>query len=567
MAHSNSQDSYHSSSLGHTKMPKLNSQEDWESWKLKSTALFRHKKWDSILQQERPQEPQMVPSPEAVERRNVQIAALYRICPLATPEMERRLPILGPQERRETISEFSQRCEDFDTKNGDLWSFLILHCEGDAEAEVKNAAAHNGQQAWHKLVTRFGIVTTSTRVTCIKEMLAMRQGDIPIASYVTKWQNVLRKLRTDANVPLDQTIEAILFLMSLGAKYDNFHDMQVMKTLLKPQTIFHEAVEYESARRHRDDEGNTADVGLYTGAPSRNNQQQRHQNQDQRSDQRGPLCKFGNKCFNQRKGRCNQWHPGKCNSDPNCTRANCRFTHTVDHVGDPERKGGKGRQDQRGTKRKVTFGQDSNQRHAKTQANLAALRKQHEIAKQRISDHGGDPKDFGLFAIYRPSVVPRLSREHAFAAQANTATTFRFDTGASDHFGKTDLPLHNSRSIAGECTIADGHSIKISQTGECRTTLADGTPATFDVKTSPGFAFNLFSGVKAVNDGCRVVLDQKQSYIHHKSSDTIIPLTLDDHGWTLKLDLDAPSAGDHALVGDLDAPTTTAPPRSEDSST
>lgn len=122
-------------------MPKLNSQEDWESWKLKSTALFRHKKWDSILQQERPQEPQMVPSPEAVERRNVQIAALYRVCPLATPEMERRLPIFGPQERQETISEFSQRCEDFDTKNGDLWSFLILHCEGDAEAEVKKRSS------------------------------------------------------------------------------------------------------------------------------------------------------------------------------------------------------------------------------------------------------------------------------------------------------------------------------------------------------------------------------------------------------------------------------------------
>ena len=151
-------------------MPKLSCQENWESWRIKSTALFRHKKRDDNLLHDRPKEAQMIPSPEAVERRNLQIAALYRVCPLATPEIEQNLPVLGPQERRETISEFSKRCEDYGTKNGDLWSFLIMHCEGDAEAEVKNAPTHNGQQAWHKLVTRFGIVTTSTRVTCIKEM-------------------------------------------------------------------------------------------------------------------------------------------------------------------------------------------------------------------------------------------------------------------------------------------------------------------------------------------------------------------------------------------------------------
>ena len=54
---------------------------------------------------------------------------------------------------------------------------------------------------------------------------------------------------------------------------------------------------------------------------------------------------------------------------------------------------------------------------------------------------------------------------------------------------------------------------------------------------------NLFSGFRAVKDGCRVVLDKNDSYIVHKETNTRFPLHMTATGWDLILRNGSEAAG------------------------
>ena len=54
---------------------------------------------------------------------------------------------------------------------------------------------------------------------------------------------------------------------------------------------------------------------------------------------------------------------------------------------------------------------------------------------------------------------------------------------------------------------------------------------------------NLFSGFRAVKDGCRVVLDKDDSYIVHKETKTRFPLHMTATGWDLILRNGSEAAG------------------------
>ena len=54
-------------------------------------------------------------------------------------------------------------------------------------------------------------------------------------------------------------------------------------------------------------------------------------------------------------------------------------------------------------------------------------------------------------------------------------------------------------------------------------------------KKSNQFSHNLYSALQAVKGGCKCVLDLDSSYIEHKASGKVYPLTLTSTGWDLTL--------------------------------
>jgi hypothetical protein len=85
-------------------------------------------------------------------------------------------------------------------------------------------------------------------------------------------------------------------------------------------------------------------------------------------------------------------------------------------------------------------------------------------------------------------------------------------------------------------TASEGRSIQLTQQGVFTSEVPEEEVAMeFDVKQGKEFALNLFSGFRAVKDGCRVVLDEDYSFIEHKGSGAKFPLKMTSAGWDLEL--------------------------------
>jgi hypothetical protein len=152
-------------------------------------------------------------------------------------------------------------------------------------------------------------------------------------------------------------------------------------------------------------------------------------------------------------------------------------------------------------------------------------------------------QQFGMVAICQVvqdmSLSETASEPQTAASAASTprTVTFRFDTGATHHFSSTDVKLDNVQpDHTTVSTASEGHNIQLTQQGVFTSEVPEEEVAMeFDVKQGKEFALNLFSGFRAVKDGCRVVLDEDYSFIEHKGSGTKFPLKMTSAGWDLEL--------------------------------
>ena len=184
-------------------------------------------------------------------------------------------------------------------------------------------------------------------------------------------------------------------------------------------------------------------------------------------------------------------------------------------------------------------------------ANAALLAKRTKIKENMVAAGLTDKcQQFGMVAICEDATKPSSEMviidcedQAAASAQANSAqedrsmVRFRFDTGATHHFSNTNVAVDDvKRDTSKVSTAKEGHDIQLSKQGTF-TSEAEGqdTSLEFDVKQSDAFSMNLFSGFRAVKDGCRVVLDKENSYIVHTETGTRFPLEMTSSGWDLVL--------------------------------
>jgi hypothetical protein len=167
-------------------------------------------------------------------------------------------------------------------------------------------------------------------------------------------------------------------------------------------------------------------------------------------------------------------------------------------------------------------------------------------ARSALEAEGIDPKQYALVGICRPNpnnVMLDARDETGNNQKANSAikkrkVTFHFDTGANKHYVGKDVDglLTDTVPDDSRVGIANGKEIAVECEGTLTGTLANSTSETsFRVKKSKAFSMNLFSGVEAIQSGCRVVLDQDFSFVEHKATGEKFPLRKTEIGWFIDL--------------------------------
>ena len=151
-----------------------------------------------------------------------------------------------------------------------------------------------------------------------------------------------------------------------------------------------------------------------------------------------------------------------------------------------------------------------------------------EKAKIMMTSKGIDATDVGLVATEKQA-------DNALHAGVNPdgTITMKFDSGASDTMVGETIPTKDNRTCNVTIeTAGTGNDIHVSQAG---TLDVKEEHLMTSAKKSNQFSHNLFSALQAVKGGCKCVLDLDRSYIEHKESGTIYPLTLTSTGWDLTL--------------------------------
>mgnify|MGYP003333306657 CR=1 FL=1 len=121
---------------------------------------------------------------------------------------------------------------------------------------------------------------------------------------------------------------------------------------------------------------------------------------------------------------------------------------------------------------------------------------------------------------------------------ASEAVVFKIDSGATNNFVNEEVPTVGDSTCNSLVEQADGSPIHVKTKGRFIGTAGDGnrdSKFAFAVKKSEAFVQNLFSVHRAARSGCRVVLDDEESYIENKKSGNRIPLVRCKTGWELRM--------------------------------
>ena len=166
----------------------------------------------------------------------------------------------------------------------------------------------------------------------------------------------------------------------------------------------------------------------------------------------------------------------------------------------------------------------------------AKQKKRVEECKAAIEDSGEDVELNFMVEEILPEPDNRFYKE--VADEATESVVFKVDSGASSHFTTEDIPTSGTSPCNTMVEIADGSPIHVSKKAKFSGSTSAGKRLSFTVKQSDQFSRNLFSVHTAAKQGCRVVLDDTESYIQNKKSGNKIPLQRTVNGWNLVLSSD-----------------------------
>lgn len=538
-------------------MIKLTGAINWEKYKLKLLAVTSDMKIDHIftmpdprnVQDGQPGYRQRIPLTENeinLERTRLLAQAQLQLNqawilnpmavgapPLADPRL---LPDISMNTRLENNSEIVARCAKYVDDNGRLWSLFVASTDDGPCTVVRLVAPKDGISAYRRLTAKYATVNNSTVVGLIKKCFDMSQtGDIN--DHVTAWCEMMRKLDA-ADVHLPPKLEAVMFLRTLKGVYKGFHDAKMMANVdLDPDAMYREAVSYSESCINATDEHNSHTTLNAMWASSGSG----------KTDSRAPWgeCYKGFAC--QRPG-CKFTHPPGFKPKPQqtstgaCPRygADCRLfsrngscPHTT--AGKPPKSDGWKVKNHQNHNKSRASGQKWKQKYDAQAAQLKKLKTNQKEALAAMATEGrtDSSQQFGLADA---AICEALGAMEVTDAD-DSVVAWKFDTGANDHFSGLQVPTTDHVPDSSVVRVADGNTIDIHHKGIFEGEATDGTDnvLAFPVKQSSGFAMNLFSGFRAVKDGCRVVLDEDESYLIHKATGTRFPLVMTATGWDILL--------------------------------
>ena len=499
----------------------LKNQNGWESWKVKARAFLGRRKLLTTIQGEEPEELEIraLTFTEKNEWTTAREAENAERVQRGEEAMDDDDP---PQNREETPQELAVRKDTWQSKNETLWSELVECADEDALNAVREAPEGDGRAAWLLLIDRFDRQSVTSKFMLILELFDLAQGSKPVAEHVSSWKDTLRRLRS-TDVTFGAELISVVFLKSLNGKFSQFRTYSLMNDDITPEKLYIDAQEYEKA--NGGDEAHTshtAMVGEERGANKRYRGEGKDGNTNgaksaRQDDWQCPACGFSNRSTRHRCNSCSGNRPkgkgdGKggrtCKFGANCTkRATCTYAHPA-----------------------VSSGKQGDITRLKAQLAQQSAKIQH--AKDTAEALDLDV-DLGLLATERVEIT---ERGQAMTVKENKTVRWKVDSGASSHFAGADVHLTNEKPYNAIVDTADGGEIIIKHKGTFSGKTTDSNKEmTFEAKQSHEFLHNLFSSFQAAKEGCKTVLEWDNSFIEHKPTGTILPLSRTNTGWELPM--------------------------------
>ena len=491
-------------------------------------------------------------------------------------------------QRQESVIELQLRKEKYDADLATAHALIIEACVGEAASIVRGASNGNGKEAMDLLDARYNVVGTTRAIALIISLAKTEMTAQSVRQHVTNYQEQLRLL-LGQGVTLDDEIKIAFFLMSLPSRFNNFVDNQLLMDDLRPEGVYAKAIEYEAqlAMRGLSGEADNRDSAMYGQGRAAEG---RRRGKGRRG--RGPCfhCKGDHfimdcpdltrdeavakiKAHKERVGD----KRGRPDDDEKANEVK-RLKTEMEAMSKQLQKLKKGRKDakrQQQAKMAKVKAACAAEGVAIPELGIVSMAIERQL-EERIQDHDsrlatalsavyGDSKSElplaeELVAAIREELdggfdgatdadtrdnfrcrlqliadehLRRLRHEQAMALE-DTHVKFRFDTGASWTFVSSEVPIENERPSTMLVEQADGTDIAVDTQGDFACGVGKGALAVACGKSAE-FAHSLFSGLQAVKAGCKVVLEDGASYIHHLPTGTRYPLVQTEAGWDLTL--------------------------------
>ena len=189
-----------------------------------------------------------------------------------------------PTERRETDEEFAKRKDKYDENNREIYSDLVIACQGEALQLIIDTPEGDGWGAFKSLREAYGNASANSQFMVIKALIDLKQKGA-IREHVNAFKQLLRRLN-DMKITLVDSVVSVMFLRSLTSQYKQFASNAMMNGNMTAEKLYTAACEYSKAHLASSDEAKSKDLAMSVRT-----------------------CPQGHGCNNWRNGNCQKFHP------------------------------------------------------------------------------------------------------------------------------------------------------------------------------------------------------------------------------------------------------------------